>query len=1098
MKNLPLLLILVALGVFTLLMTDTVGCGARDRTSSALPATTAPTPEPAALAPLAAPKQVAELSLATDATEPARRQTATLHEDELARGHWIDGRVLFPEGTPADEKLFVVAHGKRFEDGELHRVPVAADGTFRVCFAESTRKGRLALEARYLFLEESPRFEVEGAPVILLEPRLGGRIAGRLVPPDGARVSAEKLAGSVRLWNREGDRRGEQRADPDADLAFAFDAVPVGSTWTVRLDARGFEFQDLDSLTVAGGRTTEVVLPLARGRTVAGFVVDEGGQPLEGVSIDLVERSTDRRPSHPTASTGADGSFRVLGVRTAPTTLHARLADHRDVWRDLVELAAGTDVLDLRIVLTRGLEVSGRVEWPDGTPAGGVSLSVDVTEGDGWETWGLRTAADGSFLVEGLGEQSVRIAASGLLAEEVEVTSPVTGATRTRTERRTLRAALEDVRPGATGLVLVFGSGTDVSGVVHDERGAPVPAFRVQATLVVQRDSDWNDGASGFGASFEADDGRFTLAAVPPGRWQFQVAARGFGTSEAVERRLPDEIEPLAFTLGRVATVSGLVRTPAGSPAANATVVVRSEDRLRGHMKDEPVAAELDGSFRLEKLEPGAVTLRARADGFAESDPLVLVLQPGEELHGLELRLRPGAMLTGNVLGLDRRPDARREVRLWDTLSGATRTVLTGEDGTFRLEGLAPGPVQVSVEPTAGEIVALGGEAADSSARALFTRSASVTLAEGGVEHVVLAFGDFDVVRVTGTVRIGGEPFADARIHAASPEGGQRNPQARTGPDGTYAITLPSAGTYWFLIGDREWSVRYQLRVEVPPVDGFVHDVELAVGAIAGTVFGPDGRPRPGVAVRAAGRLDPDGRGGDGSNVWGEVRTDADGRYALGRLAVATYEVRAGQALDLRELPDSTVPVTASARVDGVVVTSGAVVDGIDFHLESGGTVEGTVRDQDGRPLAGVAVLAQDEDGVRLGDWPPPTDAAGRFRLVGLPAGEVTLSAQSQVGASVPADAVVRAGETTTVELEVRSAGWLQVHLLAPNGERHKGEVRVLESHAASVHFLPERHWRVGPLPVGDYTVQATVNGVEQQRQVTVIAGEPQVVEFRF
>src|SRR5688572_15016170 len=121
---------------------------------------------------------------------PSRREAATGHEAELARAHWVHGRVLFPAGTPDDERAFVVADGRPFEDGSRHRVAVGPDGTFRVAFSEKTRAGHFELEARYLYMEESVRWKAGASAEIVLAPALGARIAGRVLPLPGTDAAA--------------------------------------------------------------------------------------------------------------------------------------------------------------------------------------------------------------------------------------------------------------------------------------------------------------------------------------------------------------------------------------------------------------------------------------------------------------------------------------------------------------------------------------------------------------------------------------------------------------------------------------------------------------------------------------------------------------------------------------------------------------------------------------------------------------------------------------------------------------------------------------------------------------------------------------------
>lgn len=103
----------------------------------------------------------------------------------------------FPAGTPPDEQCFVLARGKRFEDGTWNRAAVAADGSFRVPFHPDTKRGWLMLEGRYCWLLSGLRWEPEAPGPFELVPALGGRISGRLVLPEGA--SADEIERSVLL-----------------------------------------------------------------------------------------------------------------------------------------------------------------------------------------------------------------------------------------------------------------------------------------------------------------------------------------------------------------------------------------------------------------------------------------------------------------------------------------------------------------------------------------------------------------------------------------------------------------------------------------------------------------------------------------------------------------------------------------------------------------------------------------------------------------------------------------------------------------------------------------------------------------------------------
>ncbi len=138
---------------------DAVACG-DGRGSEPEIAASAQSPAPEAAAPLEAAheestpeRKTVEKALAKK-PEGGRRAVLTPLEAELKHAQWVEGRVKFPDGTPADEKLVVEARGKKFSNDSLHSVEVGRDGAFRVAFSKDTRSGWLRIQARYSYLAE--------------------------------------------------------------------------------------------------------------------------------------------------------------------------------------------------------------------------------------------------------------------------------------------------------------------------------------------------------------------------------------------------------------------------------------------------------------------------------------------------------------------------------------------------------------------------------------------------------------------------------------------------------------------------------------------------------------------------------------------------------------------------------------------------------------------------------------------------------------------------------------------------------------------------------------------------------------------------------
>jgi hypothetical protein len=198
---------------------------------------------------------------------------------------------------------------------------------------------------------------------------------------------------------------------------------------------------------------------------------------------------------------------------------------------------------------------------------------------------------------------------------------------------------------------------------------------------------------------------------------------------------------------------------------------------------------------------------------------------------------------------------------------------------------------------------------------------------------------------------------------------------------------------------------------------------------------GPEGSAR--IAVRAL-----DASGGTSSSLvafgGGDLsdRTDGDGRYAIEGVAPGEYTLRVSHASR-----------AAPARFDVVVTAAGDLVHDVDLTRNG---IRGVVRDEDGRPVEGLAVgVAGDSDfdglaglfiaggaGLSIGGGATvvTTDADGRFELVGVPTDRdvrVSVSEASAAPYTLATESEpMRIGEgewRDGVALVVRSGGALEV-----------------------------------------------------------------------
>jgi hypothetical protein len=154
-----------------------------------------------------------------------------------------------------------------------------------------------------------------------------------------------------------------------------------------------------------------------------------------------------------------------------------------------------------------------------------------------------------------------------------------------------------------------------------------------------------------------------------------------------------------------------------GEPAPNATVVLlpggRGQSRsLTPVMK---TVSDKGGNFKFEKVPVGDYVLNVAMPGFvnpAEVDRQLIeqgtpvALDEGDEVRGIELSLKRGAVITGRVTDGSGQPIIEADVRLWRVDNPQNDTglsiqqpfmPLTDDRGIYRLYGLSAGRYKVSV-----------------------------------------------------------------------------------------------------------------------------------------------------------------------------------------------------------------------------------------------------------------------------------------------------------------------------------------------------------------------------------------------------------------
>jgi protocatechuate 3,4-dioxygenase beta subunit len=484
--------------------------------------------------------------------------------------------------------------------------------------------------------------------------------------------------------------------------------------------------------------------------------------------------------------------------------------------------------------------------------------------------------------------------------------------------------------------------------------------------------------------AFTSPDGVFRWPDPPRGKQRVFVHAAGHALCALGEHDLSgEELPELQAELVTGTSVRGSVLDVAGNPVAGALVISASEaptdglflaDAEQVFWLPNQARTAADGRFELAHLLPGEHFLRVSAPGFATlfQERVRVPRAAGEELL---LELGPGGTVEGRVTREDGGPLAEAEIVIvaMDDAGQARMNFAftrTDADGRYRFEHLPPTTmivVMMRADPGSGverpdvrPVQVVEGE----------TITADFAAPQRGI-------------RLHGRVLSrSGEPIVHQNLGLFRHEVASWNQNwvaSSTQSDGAYAFEGVLPGLYEiYLIEEMGRALRCVERIEIGRAD-VEHDLHLPGGRLEVAVLdAASGEPVAQTVLNVM-RASPGGP----AAFAGFAMTDAAGRYELtdlrpGSYHVFAYPTRAGLGFARSE------PVQLGEDERGTLT----------IRLETGGPVDVVVRDADGRPLEGAAVIFHDADGGEHAfSRVPMTDAAGRYRAHGLRPGRYRVAA---------------------------------------------------------------------------------------------------------
>ena len=481
-----------------------------------------------------------------------------------------------------------------------------------------------------------------------------------------------------------------------------------------------------------------------------------------------------------------------------------------------------------------------------------------------------------------------------------------------------------------------------------------------------------------------------------------------------------------------------LTKSGSGEPIRNAEISLARADTGVTKLVDPTddsapqsqaitVVTDASGRFRFPSLVPGDYMLSVRKNGFhgfrgpnsrSWQDFLSVTIAPGQAVTDYALQMQPGAVITGKVLDEDGEPMAYVQISALKWVYANHRRQLrpigsaaTDDEGSYRIFSLEPGRYVIRAN-----VAAEGGQAKTHYAAAYFPDAAAPTEANPiALRSGDQAQADFRLTRVR-AVRVSG--------HLTGNNGsGQiqiylRNSQDESAIGSRSGATVDAQGRFTLegiLPGDYTLgAIEFRPDGALPQhaqmplhVDGSgdIANVSLPMedtGAamLMGTlrVDGANlGHPR--LDSLRIGLLPAEDTISDGSETGNYSAIGRDGALRIDKISPGKYVVSLTAdgsgwedfytkhvEIANRDVTDSVISFNASR---GVVPIN--IVVGID-----GATVDGSVVDENGKPVANVTVIGVPDPSLRTqfdlyqrGE----SDANGHFTLRGIKPGSYSFYA---------------------------------------------------------------------------------------------------------
>jgi protocatechuate 3,4-dioxygenase beta subunit len=448
-----------------------------------------------------------------------------------------------------------------------------------------------------------------------------GIVAGVVRGPDGAPVTGAEVYIRKGGFTPSAHKTLYAMSGPEGE--FRIEGLPIRPTNLVVTHPEYSSGEITGVTPTAEGTPAEV--KLGAGGAVSVLVTDTAGQPVAGVSVNLMVQGDFMNVR--SDSSGEDGRVRFEPVSAGTYTVSSGniAANQGSQFKQAVVQPGQTAEVELGGVKPAGFAVTGSL-LQDGAPVADATVQIFSQGGDrGRANSTAKTAADGTFSLKDVppGRYDVFVDhGSARASVEVEVL---------------------DTGPPAPVTLELRGAG--VSGVIQDAAGKPLNTCWVTLEKVTTEGAN-NVLQNYEGQDWTGEDGKFSITGLADGTYRLRafhmMGGHAAGLVDPIE--VSGEIGPenLVVTLGAPRQITGRVTDVNGVPIEGANIRL-VDSKGRDFAMINFVNSGSDGGYTYGGLRPDLYLVYAEAKGYAPG--LLQVDLANAVSQAAEFKLVPGATL---------------------------------------------------------------------------------------------------------------------------------------------------------------------------------------------------------------------------------------------------------------------------------------------------------------------------------------------------------------------------------------------------------------------------------------------------------------------